>query len=262
MAAPTTPDALTVRAAEGKLAEFARYVATVAVTNQDEYSQVCTAIVAARSEIKKIGFVLDPGIASAREHLNLLLARKKSFVEKWESQINIGSRKAADWKEEERRKAEVEQRRLNEERRIEAARKADEERREREKQAEIDRKQREEEIESAKKAGEIKAREAARLKKEADEAAQRERERAAQEAEEAKRAAEQETVTVKAAVPVVAGIRARVNWKFRVVDATKLPRQYMKPDEGAIGQVVRRMKDAKTAEALIPGIEVYSEDAI
>lgn len=43
--------------------------------------------------------------------------------------------------------------------------------------------------------------------------------------------------------------------KFRIINTSLIPRQYMKPDEVKIGQVVRALK----REASIPGIEVYEE---
>lgn len=45
--------------------------------------------------------------------------------------------------------------------------------------------------------------------------------------------------------------------KFRIVDASKIPREFMTPDEKKIGAVVRAMRYA----ANIPGIEVYEEIA-
>lgn len=47
-------------------------------------------------------------------------------------------------------------------------------------------------------------------------------------------------------------------WKFRVVDIGILPQEYLMPNEKAIGQVVKALKD----KALIPGVEVYSEKSI
>jgi uncharacterized protein YhaN len=235
---------------------------SLTVKDQNGYMQACDIALAARKYIKDVGFKLDPGIDSARDHLNTLRNQKAQYVTPAEEIAKLAAGKGAAWKEEERRKALAEQNRINEERRITAQKAAEEERKERERQAEIERKAREKEIEAARKAGEIKAREAARLKKEAEEAAQRERERAAEAERQAKADAITETVIVKPSVPTVAGIRARVNWKFRIVDANKIPHLFLMPNEVAIGQEVRRLKDKKKAEDTIPGIEVWSEDAI
>jgi len=58
--------------------------------------------------------------------------------------------------------------------------------------------------------------------------------------------------------PKVAGISMQKRWTFRIVDVTKIPPQYLIPNEIAIGQVARALKD----KANIPGIEIYSEDIV
>ncbi len=72
----------------------------------------------------------------------------------------------------------------------------------------------------------------------------------------------EEAVTVQApavilppASPKVAGISYREVWKFRIVDAAKVPREYLTIDETKIGGVVRALKGA----ANIPGVQVYSD---
>jgi membrane protein involved in colicin uptake len=260
----TNDAALAVKPLESKLTEFAAYVSSIQVRNGQEYAEVCQQIVSARTEIKKIGFVLDPGISSAQEHLNLLRNQKKGFVDRWQQQITIGEEKAESWKREERRKAEEEQRRIREEQRIAAEKQAATERAEREKQAAEERKRREAEIAAAQKAGELRKREAERLAKEAREAEERERKRAAEDAakRQAEAAAEAAKIKVEPSIPKVAGIKARVNWKFRIVDASKLRRTYLQADEVKIGAMVRNIKDKAKAEAECPGIEVYTEDSI
>lgn len=58
--------------------------------------------------------------------------------------------------------------------------------------------------------------------------------------------------------PKISGIAMQKRWTFRIVDATKIPREYLIPDEIAIGQRVRALKD----RAIIPGCEIYSEDIV
>lgn len=65
-------------------------------------------------------------------------------------------------------------------------------------------------------------------------------------------------VVLPKTTPKVSGIAAREVWMFRVIDPTKIPRQYLKVDEQKIGQVVRAMKDT----ANIPGVQIYSEKHI
>jgi type II secretory pathway pseudopilin PulG len=47
----------------------------------------------------------------------------------------------------------------------------------------------------------------------------------------------------------------RTIWKFRIKDVNAIPRQYMMPNETAIGGVVRSLK----GQANIPGVEVYED---
>jgi hypothetical protein len=62
-------------------------------------------------------------------------------------------------------------------------------------------------------------------------------------------------VVLPKTTPKVAGLSYREVWRFRVVNAALVPRQYLTVNEQAIGGVVRAMKGA----TVIPGVEVYSE---
>lgn len=55
--------------------------------------------------------------------------------------------------------------------------------------------------------------------------------------------------------PKVAGISQRQVWKWRVVDESLVPREYLKLDDTKIGAYVRAMKST----GAIPGIEIYAE---
>ena len=59
-----------------------------------------------------------------------------------------------------------------------------------------------------------------------------------------------------ATAPKVKGISTRKKWSFEIVDAAKIPREYLVPNEVAIGGVVRALKGATN----IPGIRVVSTD--
>ena len=65
-------------------------------------------------------------------------------------------------------------------------------------------------------------------------------------------------VVVPKSVPKVAGVSFTKQWKFRITDPNKIPREYLTPDEVKIGQIVRALKD----QAKIPGVEVYSVDGV
>jgi rRNA maturation endonuclease Nob1 len=245
---------------EKGIASLSDRAAAIIVRDQSTYMEACEILKVGRAEIKAIGFALDPGIESARGHLQKLQSDKKMYVSRVETIIKPVEQKAENWKAEERRKAEAEERRINEERRLEAARIAEAERKERERLADEERKRQQKEAEAARKAGEISKREAERLKKEAEAAAEREKIRAAEDAKIA--AAQVQEVKVRPSVPTVAGIKQRVNWKFRFVDPGRIPRTYLMPDEVKIGQMVRAEKDKARAEGICPGIEVYTEDSI
>lgn len=58
-----------------------------------------------------------------------------------------------------------------------------------------------------------------------------------------------------AAPPKVSGVKMRENWKFEIVDESKIPREFLTYDEKKIGQYVRAMKNG----AKIEGVRVYSE---
>ena len=65
-------------------------------------------------------------------------------------------------------------------------------------------------------------------------------------------------VTVVADAPVkatAAGTRCNTNWKFRVVDAALIPREFMQPNEQLLGQIARTQKES----AKIPGVEFFPE---
>jgi len=54
------------------------------------------------------------------------------------------------------------------------------------------------------------------------------------------------------------GISYRDAWKYRIVDESKVPREYLCLDERKIGGVVRSLK----GDAKIPGVEIYSEKTV
>jgi hypothetical protein len=65
-------------------------------------------------------------------------------------------------------------------------------------------------------------------------------------------------VVVPKSVPKVAGVSVSKQWKFRIIDVNKIPREYLMPDEKAIGGVVTRTQ----GRVAIPGVEAYSVDVV
>lgn len=64
-----------------------------------------------------------------------------------------------------------------------------------------------------------------------------------------------EVKDVKSRAPKIEGLGFRTYWKFEIIDADKLPREFLKSDEVAIGAYVSQQKEL----AKIPGVRVYSE---
>lgn len=56
----------------------------------------------------------------------------------------------------------------------------------------------------------------------------------------------------------VAGISERKVWKYRIIDVNKIPREYMIPNEKAIGALARQTNGS----IVIPGVEFYTEQTI
>lgn len=48
------------------------------------------------------------------------------------------------------------------------------------------------------------------------------------------------------------------NWKFRIVDLEKLPREYMVPDEAMLNSIAKKQHDKKQ----VPGVEFYNEPGL
>lgn len=63
-------------------------------------------------------------------------------------------------------------------------------------------------------------------------------------------------VIVRSEISRGGGTRITPQWKFRIIDEVLIPRQFLIPDEKAIGVHVRSLKE----KALIPGIEFYADE--
>ena len=290
-----TDTAMVVRQeVEKGLATLRQQAEAIVVTNQQDYIEAVQIKNAVNSYIKDVKAKLGPGIASAKDHLDFLKNEMAKYITPAEQIAQTVESKRIRWAEEEKRKAEAEERRINEERRIEAERVAAEERKERERVAaeeraerervaEEERKERLRAAEAAKRAGDIGKREADRLKKEAEAEAERERQRAAEAekrekaraAEDAKKAAENvQTVTVKPAVPVVAGAKNQTFYFAEVTDPQAIIRAYetakdpvriaflrrfIQVNEQEVGKFARDTKDPKKCAELLPGVKFTSK---
>jgi len=66
---------------------------------------------------------------------------------------------------------------------------------------------------------------------------------------------ENEMESIEPAVPNIAGVSIRKIWKFRIVDETKIPREWLMVDEKKIGSAVRKTG----CHLKIAGVEIYEE---
>jgi len=208
----------------------------------------------ARNEMKAIHLVLDPFVNSAKLHLQEARDELAKYIGPCEAIDDALAQKVKDYERLERERAAAEERRINEERRKKAEEEAAAQRKLDEAAAAERRKAEQKAIEEARKAGELNKREAERAKKEAEAREKAAREQAAKDAEAAK--ASVQDVKVQAAIPTVSGVPSRRNYKFRIIDANRIPRAYLCPDEQKIGRDVR---DWKKVGEVIPGVEAYEE---
>ncbi len=256
----TKPEVKELSAGIEKLRTEVRSITTI--TTAEQYAQAGTRLVAIRNYMKDVKNRLNPFVDIARRALDAAKQEMQQYLNQAQELDAILTRPMEDYKRREREAAAAEERRINEERRIAAEKDAAEQRKRDEEAAEAKRKQTEKEIAQAKKTGEIGKREADRLKKEAEEREAQAKAQAEKDADLLK--ANVQAVTVKPSVPTIAGTRARVNWKFKVVDAARVKPLYQitTPDEVKIGRFVRDAKDKAKAESEVGGIEVWDEDSI
>ena len=224
-----------VEGLQAGLTELRQKAESIVVSDSGSCLAAKTAQRDVRAYMKDVHLKLDPFVESAKRNYQAARDELNKWIEPAETIDGALARKVKDYETQERMRAEAEERRINEERRKKAA-----------DDAEAERKRREKEIEAQRKAGEVGKREAERMKKEA-------------EAEAKAQAAAVVDVKVQANIPSVQGVPSRVNWKFRIVDANKIPKAYLIPDEQKIGQTVRLLKDKARTETVIPGIEVYTD---
>lgn len=244
------------------LATIKQQINMLTVATPDAYREMCVLVLAARNYVKDVGAKLDPGINSAKAHLDFLKNEKAKYVDPAKQIGELGAQKAEAYAGEERRKAKVEEDRINAQRAAEQRAKAEAEANERNRIAEEIKQDRIAEIRRMLRLKEISKRQAEKLLKEAGAEEEAYKARVAADAEEARNAPPPPPVKVEAAIPKVSGVKRRVNFKFEVVDASKVGRQWLMPDEVAIGTKVRGDKDAAKSEREIGGIRVIEEDSI
>ncbi len=216
----------------------------------------------AKDKIKEIKAVkkefMDP--------INELKEKTSAFfdpaIDRLSEIVDSLGKKMADWRNEQlekeriaREKAEAEARekeRIEKERlrkeaeeKEEAAKRAQQEAdAAREKAEELAKKENFEKAERARIEAEEKEIEAKKLKAEAKDTKQEARE------------VEVEAKEIKPKVEKIEGLHFRRYWKAEIINATNIPRAFLKPDESAINEYVTKYKE----KAYIPGVRVYFED--
>lgn len=251
----TKPD---VKQFETRLAKLKAEAAAIVVKDAASCLVAKTAQRDLRNEMKAIHLVLDPFVNSAKMHLQEAKDELNKHIEPREAIDDALTAKVKTYEREEREKAQREQDRINAENARIAREKAEADRIQREKDAKEKREARVKEIDAALKAGDIGKREHARMLREAGAFEEAANAQAAIDAEAAKNAPPP-AVTVKPNIPTVSGVPSRVNWRFRIVDSSKIAQEYWMVDEQKIGAEVRRIKDKAKAEGQIGGIEVYQD---
>src|SRR6266436_3270962 len=174
---------------------------------------------------------------------------------------------------EEKRRADIETKRQNDERLAAAQKKAREEQEDRERQTKEEKDRKIKNINAALKRGEIGKRESIRMLKEADAIEEAKVQQAEADAEAQVQAVKDNPVTVKADIRPVAGVPSRTNYKAELIDFAQLLYAYVatfaKPinmerrlylgrfimgNEQKIGEEARAVKDSKKMSTLIPGV--------
>ena len=228
------------------------------IKTPDDYASAAAVTKTIKGAIKIVNAFFDPMIASALATHRAALAQKATFVNPLKAAEEITKKKLEAYDAEQERIRLAEQQRLQ--------READERaRKERERAEAAARLQREKEAAAQREADEARrkaaeasnAKERERLQKEA-EARQKEATAAAAKAQ----AKEEKAATVSAPViqvasttPEVKGLSYREIWRARVVDAAKVPREYLVPNMDALNGIAKATKGTIT----IPGVEMYSE---
>jgi hypothetical protein len=117
-------------------------------------------------------------------------------------------------------------------------------------------------VEQEREEEERRLRELARKEEEEKRLAEAEALEAAGETEEAEEVLnepiEAPVVVLAPATPKIEGVSMRKVWKHRVVDEKAIPRQYMIPNDKALGQLARSLGE----KAVVAGVDFYCEESV
>ena len=200
------------------------------------------------------------------DHINAIrdntIALFEPPINRLETIIEKLDKKMSDWRNEQLEKERIAQEKKEAEAR-EKERIEQERLRKEAEEKEAEARKAKEEAEAARRKAEELARkenfekaERARLEAEEKEA---EAKRLNEESKEQKKEAKEVSVEakeIKTKVTKIEGLHFRTYWKAEIIDANKLPREFLMPDMVAINNYVSKNKES----AKIPGVRVYSED--
>src|ERR1700723_1670116 len=102
------------------IARLRQEVNALVVKDNESFLVACNIKLAGQKYIKNVDSKLDPGIDSAKDHLNTLKNQKASYIIPAQEIVRIANDKGAEYKRLEREAAEREQRRIQLEREQEA----------------------------------------------------------------------------------------------------------------------------------------------
>lgn len=191
----------------------------ITVRDADDYEMACTFLQLVATRKKQVEEAFDPIVRKAHETHKEAVAQKKKFMDPLLLAEADVKLKVGRWRQDEEIKRQAEERRLQ--------------------------------AEERKRLEEVAMTTAAHLE------ASGEHDLAEMAIQEAVNAPAP-VVILETMVPKIANIAGRKNWKFRVTDPLKVPREYLIVNESAIGAVVRAQKDLTK----IPGVETYCDDSV
>lgn len=216
----------------------------------------------AKDKIKEIKAVRKEFLDPINELKETTLGFFEPALIKLEQIVDILGKKMSIWRNEQLEKERIAQEKADAEAREKERIEREKLRKEAEAKEEEARKAQEEADAKRKKADELARKEnferSERARLEA-EAAEQKADKLKEEAKEIKTEAKEvevEAKEVKSKAEKIEGLHFRRYWKARIVNANKLPREFLKPDEVAINEYVSKNKE----KASIPGVEVYFED--
>jgi hypothetical protein len=273
---PDSNEALATTGLTGILESLTERAKKLAVTDQATYTAAANFLIEAKSYVKDVGHKLDPGINSAKTHLDYLKNQKAGYVDPVKRLIDIVQTNAENWRAEEKRRAEAETRRKQEELDRQAKEKAELDRRAAEKEAADAKRAKVAEINEALASGAIGKREAAKRLKEAGAEEEAAKATAAAVAEEEKNKPAP-VVRVAPSVPTVAGVKnqtyyfAEVTDRYELIEAfatacetdnverREFLQRFIAVDETEVARYAREVKNPTAVMSSVPGVRAWSK---